>query len=147
MPKGFLLNSKYFMEINVTPSEETETWERLAKGITSMEPDPNEETSQDNYYDGDGYGETDVIGAQLISSFSGHRYYGDPAQDYIYSKVLELGPSRRTDYRLTLPDGSTFEGPCTIANIVGPGGDAMAKGEISFEIHFAGKPQYTAPTP
>ncbi|OEH53122.1 capsid protein [Oceanobacillus sp. E9] len=147
MPEGFLLNSQYRMEINVTPNGETETWERLGKGINSMEPDPNEETAQDKYFDGDGYGETDVIGAQLIASFSGHRYYGDEAQDFIYSKVLELGPSRRTDFRLTLPDGSSFEGPCTIAAITGPGGDAGGKGDISFEIHFAGKPKYTKPTP
>ncbi|GAQ18035.1 capsid protein [Oceanobacillus picturae] len=142
MPTGFLLNSKYNLEIDVTPEAETEDWARLAKGITSMEPDPNEETSQDNYYDGDGYAETDVIGAQLICSFSGHRYFGDKAQDYIYSKVLEIGPARRTDYRMTMPDGASFEGPCTIAAITGPGGDAGAKGEISFEIHFAGRPTY-----
>ncbi len=147
MPTGFLLNSKYNLEINVTPGEETEDWARLAKGITSMEPDFNEETDQTTYYDGDGYAETDVIGAQLISSFSGHRYSGDKAQDFIYNRAIEIGPTRRTDYRMTMPDGASFEGPCTIAAITGPGGDAGAKGEISFEIHFAGKPEYTAAPP
>ena len=38
-----------------------------------------------------------------------------------------------------------FEGSCTIANISGPSGDAGAKGDISFEIHFNGNPEYTPP--
>lgn len=143
MGKGFLLQSKNKLEINTTPNEAEETWEVLASGISSMEPDPNEEIAQDNYFDGDGFGESDVTGAQLILSVDGHRNYGDPAQDYVYSLQMELGPARRTDFRLTLPDGSAFEGPCTIANITGPGGEAGEKGAISFEIHFAGKPTYT----
>ena len=141
--EGFLLQSKNKLEINTTPSAEEPTYVRLAAGITDLEPDPNEETSQDVYLDGDGFGETDVTGAQLIVSISGHRKYGDPAQDYIYGLQMELGPARRTTFRLTLPDGATYEGPCTIANIVGPGGAAGEKGAISFEIHFAGKPEYT----
>ncbi|SEP56830.1 hypothetical protein SAMN05216232_0181 [Virgibacillus subterraneus] len=147
---SFLLQSKNKLEINTTPSAtgtDSQTWSLLAKGITDMEPDPNEETQQDNYFDGDGFGETDVTGAQLIVSVSGHRFYGDAAQDFIYGLQMELGPARRTDFRLTLPDGSMFEGACTIVNIVGPGGAAGEKGAISFEIHFAGKPTYTAPTP
>lgn len=143
MGKGFLLQSKNKLEINTTPNEAEETWEVLASGISSMEPDPNEEIAQDNYFDGDGFAESDVTGAQLVLSVEGHRYYGDEAQDYIYSLLMELGPSRRTKFRLTLPDGAKFEGPCTIANITGPGGEAGEKGAISFEIHFAGKPEYT----
>jgi len=147
MPEeGFLLQSKYMIEIDTNPENGTESYAKIAKGITSVEPDPNEELAQDTYLDGDGFGETDVTGAQLIVSFDGHRYYGDPAQDYIYSKQMGLGPERRTNFRMTLPDGSEFEGPCTIANIAGPGGEAGNKGEISFEIHFAGKPEYTPAT-
>lgn len=142
MAEGFLLQSKNKMEIDVSP-DSTEQFEPLAAGITSMEPDPNEETAQDRYFDGEGFAETDVIGAQLVLSIEGHRHYGDPAQDYIYSKQIEVGPNRRTKFRLTLPDGATFEGPCTIANIVGPGGAAGEKGAISFEVHFNGKPEYT----
>lgn len=142
MPKtGFLLQSAHKLEINTTPGEAEKTYARLAEGISSMEPDPNEEIAQDNYFDGDGYGESDVIGAQLVLTFGGHRLYGDPAQDFIFGTLLELGPGRRTDFRWTLPDGSVYEGPCTIANITGPSGEAGAKGEIGFEIHFNGKPE------
>lgn len=144
---SFELMNKHKFEIKTGTDSTTSTdiFARIAVGITSAEPANNEELSQDKYMDGDGYGETDVIGAQTVLSFSGHRNYGDAAQDYIFSKVLELGTSRRTQFRWTEPDGGIFEGDCTIANISQPSGDAGAKGEISFEIHFNGKPDYTPP--
>src|SRR5690554_818392 len=148
MPEeGFLLQSKHILEINTSPgaTDGTQTFERLAAGISSMEPSSNDELAQDRYFDGDGYGETDVIGAQLVLTFSGHRKYGDPAQDFIMGLMLDLGPGRRTDFRWTLPNGDVYEGPVTVANITGPSGEAGAKGEIGFEIHFNGKPEFTPP--
>lgn len=143
----FELINKHKFEINTTPGVLPGDYALIAAGITNVESNNNEELAQDRYLDGDGYGETDVVGAQLVLTFTGHRKYGDPAQDFIFDTLLELGPNRRTEFRWTEPDGGVFEGECTIANIAGPSGDAGAKGEISFEIHFNGKPQYTPPTP
>jgi hypothetical protein len=142
MSQGLLLQSQHLFEINVTPGG-TPTYERLAAGLNNFEPSMNEEVAQDTYLDGDGFASSTVTGAQLIITFSGHRKYGDPAQDFIFENMLELGASRETDFRWTLPDGTKIEGPCTIANIEGPSGDANTKGEISFEVHFNGKPTYT----
>jgi hypothetical protein len=133
--------------INTTPGTIPGTLAVIAKGISSVEPSNNEELSQDKYLDNDGFGETDVIGAQTVLSFSGHRYYGDAAQDFIFGLQLELGTKRRTNFEWTEPDGGKFAGSCTIANISGPSGAAGSKGEISFEIHFNGKPTYTPPAP
>lgn len=145
---AFELNYQQKFEIQTGTDETTEEpiYSRLAAGISSVEPDNNEDTSQDPYYDGEGFNETDVISAQLILSFSGHRDYSDEAQNYIYERATSIGSARRTSFRWTLPDGSIFEGNCTIAAISGPGGEANAKSDISFEIHFNGKPEYTAPT-
>lgn len=139
----FELMNKHLFEIDTKPGTEPGTFAPLAKGITSAEPANNEEIAQDKYLDGGGFGETDVIGAQVILTFSGHRFYGDAAQDYIFGQSLELGTKRRTKFRWTEPNGGSFEGDCTIANISGPSGEAGAKGEIGFEIHFNGKPKYT----
>lgn len=141
--EGFLLQSKHLIEINTAPGTGPEDFARLAAGITGLDPDVNDELAQDKYFDGEGFGESDVTSAQLVLTFSGHRKYGDPAQDYIYGQLLEVGPGRRTELNWTLPDGSKFEGPVTIANITGPSGEAGSKGEIGFEIHFNGKPEFT----
>jgi hypothetical protein len=141
----FPLMYEHQFEIETVPGVDPDpgTFSPIAGGINNVEPSNNEETSQDRYLDGAGFSETDVIGGQLTLAFTGHRKYGDAAQDFIYSKAQTFGNSRRTNFRWTQPDGSVFEGSATIANISGPSGDAGAKGEISFEIHFNGAPDYT----
>lgn len=146
MAGEFFIQSRQGFQINTTP-ESTETLAVLAGGISSVEPANNEEVDQTKYLDGNGFSESDVIGAQMTLAFSGHRKYGDAAQDYIFSKQTGLGSARRTTFTWTEPDGGEWTGPITIANISGPSGEAGAKGEISFEIHFNGQPSYTPPTP
>lgn len=140
--EGFLLQSEHKLELDIDPGGES-TMELLGAGITGMDPDINDEINQDKYYDGEGFGETDVTSSQLILTFSGHRKYGDAAQDYIFSKLLEPGTGRRTTLDWTLPNGDKYSGPVTIANISGPGGEAGDKGEIGFELHFNGRPEFT----
>lgn len=141
-----LMNShKFEIQTGINSQTSEPIYSRIAKGISSVEPANNEELDQSKYLDGAGFGDSDVIGAQLILTFTGHRFYGDPAQDFIFSKALELGPERRTSFRWTEPDGGIYEGEATIANISGPSGEAGSKGEISFEIHFNGRPTYTPP--
>src|SRR5690606_341689 len=88
--EGLLVQSKHLFEININPGGVTPEWARLAKGFNSFEPSTNEEIDQTNYLDGEGFGTTTVMGAQLTLTFSGHRYYGDPAQDFIFSKAMEI---------------------------------------------------------
>ncbi|MER2057243.1 MAG: capsid protein [Niallia sp.] len=116
---------------------------RLAAGLSSVEFSNNEEVDQTAYLDGEGFSSSDVTGGQMILSFSGHRDYDDAAQNYIYSLLTEFGESRKTNFEWTTPNGDEFTGNITIANIEGPSGDANTKGEISFEIHFNGKPVFT----
>ncbi|MED4447446.1 phage tail tube protein [Bacillus thuringiensis] len=142
---GLVLQSQHKFEINTKPDATTGqgVYSRVGAGLNNFDPQNNENVLQDTYLTDEGYSTSTVAGAQLIITFSGHRKFGDAAQDFIFSKQLDLGEARETDFRWTLPDGAMFEGPCTIANISGPSGDANAKGEISFEIHFNGKPKYT----
>lgn len=143
MSKNFELNFQRLYEIDITPNETTATYARLGAGLTGADPSNNEEMDQTAYLDGDGYKETEVIGAQFTLSFSGHRVVGDAAQDYIASLEHELGANRKTSFRTYDKDGNAKTGDCTIANVDFGGGDAGAKVEISFEIHLAGKPTAT----
>jgi len=63
--EGLLVQSKHLFEININPGGATPEWARLAKGFNSFEPSTNEETDQTNYLDGEGFGTTTVMGAQL----------------------------------------------------------------------------------
>jgi hypothetical protein len=138
----FPLMYEHQFSINTNPGG-TSTMAPIAEGISNVEPANNEQLDQTRYISGQGFASTDVIGAQLTLIFTGHRKDGDAAQDYIFGTILTLGAGRRTDFEWTLPNGDMFSGPCTIANISPSSGDAGAKGEITFEIHFNEKPTFT----
>ena len=140
----FPLNFQNLYEINVTPNATEKKWARIAAGISSVTPSNNDNVDQSAYLDGNGYGSSDVIGAQKTYAFSGHRKEGDTAQDYIFDDIQErLGEDRKTEFRHTSSSGKVTYGACTICNIVDGGGDANAKSDISFEIHINGAPTIT----
>lgn len=141
--KGFLMNHGYIFEINITPEAETPTWARIAAGIKSVDPDNNEESEENYYYDGGGAAERDITGFMMSYGFEGHRKYGDAAQDYIFSKTHKVGPERKTDFKVTEPNGDKWEGRSTISEIKSPGGDANSKGEVEFTISYDGVPTFT----
>lgn len=140
---SFLLNYGYKFEIDIAPGGQTPTKAVIAKGITSVDPDNNEETDETYYYDGGGSAERDVTGGMLGYGFEGHRFYGDAAQDYIFSLLNKFGPARKTTFIVTEPNGDKWEGKATISEIKAPGGDANSKGEIEFTISFDGTPTFT----
>lgn len=142
MEQGFLMNHGYKFELNVSETSTAE-YTVIAKGITSVDPDNNEESDENYYYDGGGAAERDITGFMMSYGFEGHRFYGDKAQDYILSKMNKVGPARKTDFRVTEPNGDKWEGRATISEIKAPGGDANSKGEIEFTISYDGVPTFT----
>lgn len=148
---SFALNFQDLWEIDITPNEATATWARLGAGISGADPSNNENVAQDTYLDGDGYGSSQVIGAQRTIAFTGHRVVGNLAQDWIAAIASELGDARTTSLRVTEADGSQWGAihrsggqGVTVANIDIGGGDPGAKKDIGFEIHVNGKPTATA---
>src|SRR5690554_6355483 len=83
---AFNLMSELTFEIQTGEDETTQEpiYSKLAAGSMYEEPANSEELSQDRYFDSAGFGESDVIGAQLVVTFSGHRDYDDEAQNYIF---------------------------------------------------------------
>lgn len=139
MSNEFYLNSNYKFEIG----DDELTLKTLGAGLSSVDVQGNEEIDQTPYLDGEGFGTSDVTGGQPVYAFEGHRDYADDAQNYVFGKQFSYGNDRRCVFKVTAPNGEVVEGSATIANIEGPDGDANAKGEVSFEVHFNGKPTFT----
>lgn len=139
---AFALNYTNLYLINTTPDAAEKTWERIGAGINSADWEGNENVAQDAYYDGEGQASSDVTGGQMVGTFSGHRKYGDPAQNFIASTLIDYGDGRKTDFRWVAPDGQILEGEVTLVNVKPGGGDPNAKSDFSFEVHFNGMPTY-----
>ena len=137
----------YSLEVNTTPDGETETMAELKAGISNIAQAINEVVEQATYLDGEGFGSSEVVGAQYIVTLTGKRKVGEAAQHFVFSKSLGLGADRETTFEITDPEGNTISGPITIAQIGMPSGDVNASGgEISLELHFNGKPTLTPAT-
>lgn len=139
---GLLVGSKYRFYLNLKrPGDPNDYYERLARGFSSFEPGDNPEVDQTAYLDGDGFSTSTVMGAQYTITFSGHRYFGDPVQDWIFSRQIGIGRERETDLYIVEPNGTVIRGDVTLAGITGGSGGANEKREIEVEIHFNGRPE------
>lgn len=140
---NFVQGFQNIFMLDTTPDADASRWDRIGAGISSFEPDGNEEIDQTGYLDGEGLASSEVTGGQLVVSFEGNRKVGDPAQDFIAGLALQYGAARKTTARQISPNGDTIEGQVTVANIVTGGGDANEKETFSFELHFNGRPTLT----
>lgn len=118
----------------------TGSWAWVASGINTQTPSANETTTNDAYYDGGGFTETDVTGKQIQLAVSGNRKVGDPAQDYVENLFFKFGTAVKTRV-IWIKNNTPIISACTISNIVPTGGAANAKQTFSFNIDFNGRPK------
>lgn len=135
----FHLNYENEYFIDTTPDAEQPTWAQLAPGITTVTPATNDETDDTGYYDGEGFGSTNVIGIKPSWALSGHRKVGDAAQDFIAGTAYDI-TKRGTRFKWVNTSAGELVFPVTIVNPVVTGGDAKAKETFSAELHATGKP-------
>lgn len=112
----------------------------LAKGISNIDPSSDEDTEDYQYYDGNGGKETEVTSATLAHSFSGNRFYGDNALEFIRDMLTKTN-GRTCSFKVIEPDGRIISGKATVSEIKPYGGDAGARSEIEFTITFDGMPK------
>ncbi|MCP9357373.1 capsid protein [Liquorilactobacillus satsumensis] len=148
---GFDLNYKNKYEIDTKGSMDPTSitgasFAPLAAGISQVTPSSNEKADTTEYYDGEGFGGSDVTGKRFQLAFTGNRKTGDAAQDYVASHELSVGDDLKTLLRWTDPQGNVVIGQVTMTAIVAAGGNAGAKQKFSFTAVFNGKPQFTAAT-
>lgn len=140
--EGFLLNSSHKFYVDATPQGVSRTWKRLAKGINNFDDGMNE-TSEDYYpiaFDGAG---ASVVMTNLFSiTFTGHRYLGDEAQDYILSCALGVGIERETNLIWQFPTLDGYFGKVVMTEIGPPKGSANEKGEFNVMFKLYGEPTY-----
>ena len=143
--KGAPLNvvNKLFIDIyGYTTLNDLEggNWGRLATKIQTITPSANETTNNNSYYDGEGFGSTEVTGKRYQLACSGQRYVGNPAQDYIASKQFAIGQALHCRV-IWVQNGQAIVSEATLTNIVATGGEASANQTFSCTIEFNGKPR------
>ena len=128
------------------PAEDVETavWLELAKYISAVTDDTDEEAEDTGYYDGDGTPETDVISVKKKYTFEGLHDSSDPAQALIAELELKTGEGRKVLFKTVRTNGKTFVGPATVTDIVVSGGEATEYAPFGCAIGFDKIPTETS---
>lgn len=148
---GFPTNSVNYIFIDTKPQVNqagdvdlsdlsTGSWARLAGGISGATYSGNETTTNDQYLDGDGYGDTDVSAKRGSLALTGNRKIGDPAQEFIAEKQMSIGNDLRTRI-IWIENGQVVVTGVTMTSIVATGGNANAKQTFSLTLNFNGRPR------
>lgn len=142
MNESAAINYDYLLEIDINPSG-APAYKELMDGISNLAQAINEVIVQTSYLADKGWGSSEVTGGQFTVTLTGHRKFGNEAQDYIFSSDVryKFGNARKTNLRLTEPGGARIVWPVTLANITAAGGDSNQPDAITIGIHGNGAPE------
>lgn len=135
--------TKYFIA-EVPTDESTEPdYLRLAKWISTVEDDSDEETEDTAFYDGDGTPESDVMSVKKAYTFEGFFDADDPAHQLIQKLEFETGEGRKIMFKQERTDGTILEGPATVTEPKVTGGEASEYASLGCTIAWDKKPDIT----
>lgn len=127
---------------NETPGDE---WLELAKWITTIGDDTQEESEDQAYYDGDGTPETEITSVAGAYTPEGTFDPEDAAQALIASLKYKTGVGRKVWHKVVSADGKKeWVGRATVSDIVAGAGDASAYEEFGCNIRFDQLPTESA---
>ena len=116
------------------------TMARLGRGITDLTPAASETADTENDMLDAGFQSSTVSAKALTYAFTGNRYIGDPAQDFIFDKFSKLGRELETVAVIIDPDGTIRVFKATITTPVGYSGAVNANSPVSVTLTVDGKP-------
>lgn len=131
--------TKYF----VGDLEGEEADKRLARWISSVEDDSDEEVEDEAYYDGDGTPEDDVISVKKTYAFEGLYDDSDEGMKFIADLEFETGENRKIWFKQERTNGDVLEGPATVKEIKVTGGEASEYAAFECSISWDKKPEIT----
>lgn len=131
--------TKYF--VGELSEEEPEL--RLAKWISTVTDDSDEEVEDEGYYDGDGTPESDVISVKKTYTFEGMFDEDDEAMQFIAEKEFETGEGRKIMFKQERTNGDVLQGPATLSEVKVTGGEATEYATFECAISWDKKPEIT----
>lgn len=135
--------TKYFIAEMPTDEITEPDYKRLARWISTVEDDSDEEVDDTGYYDGDGTPESDVMSVKKTYSFEGTFDAEDPAHQLIQKLEFETGEGRKIMFKQERTDGTVLEGPATVTEPKVTGGEATEYPALSCSISWNKKPEIT----
>ena len=139
------LRGHFIAKVDPTkPTAEPTDWLELAKWISSVSDDTDEETDDTGFYDGDGTKETTVTGVNGAYGFEGSFDPEDKAQALIAGMKYKLGDERKVWHKVVSADkAKQWIGVGTVTDIKAGAGDATEFEDFSCTITYNQIPKET----
>lgn len=115
----------------------------LARYVTTVADNTQEQTEEQGDYFGDGNPSTEVTGVTERWTTSGTYDQDDAAQALIVGKKRKLGDDRKVWFKIEHTDGVTAEGVATLTEIRGGSGNATDFEEFNAVITYDRLPEVT----
>lgn len=138
---------KHEIALRIDETIPVEGYVELAKYISSITDDTEEEKDDAVYYDGDGTPSNEVISLAEAWTVEGTYDPEDAGQKLVADMKRKLGASRNIWHRITYTSGVVVEGPATVNDIVAGGGDAADYDAFSCVLNYTRIPTVTAAIP
>ena len=120
-----------------TPTVPPTEWLELAKWISTVGDETEEQTDDTGFYDSDGTPETSVTGVAGAYSFEGFYDPEDPAQAMVAGMKYKIGDDRKAWHKVVSADGKKqWVGVATVSDIIAGAGDATEFEDFSCAITF-----------
>lgn len=137
-----------FDPLKPTTQPEKDELLELAKYISSIGDDTDEETDDTPFYDGDGSKNMEVTSVSGAYSPEGFFDEEDPAQALIAGMKYKIGDDRKVWHKVVSSDGKKqWMGVATVTDIIAGAGDAGEYEDFSCTITYNKIPEETAVTP
>lgn len=130
------------IEIGVSESNGTWTYETLAESIEGMDFAENEQNQQYFFLKDKGFAHNEVTGSAPELVVTGRRIVGDAAQDFIVGLQFKHGDERNTSVKIT-SGGKVITGMASIGAITSLGGQTLDVNAFGCTIRFNGEPTIT----
>lgn len=142
------LRGHFIAAVNTTkPSTAPTDWLELAKWISAVSDETDEQTDDTGFYDGDGTAEQTVTGVSGAYSFEGFYDAEDPAQAMIAGMKYKIGDDRKIWHKVVTADASKqYVGLATVSDIVAGDGDATEYEKFGCKITYNQIPTESAVT-
>ncbi|MBM4762707.1 phage tail protein [Bacillus sp. B15-48] len=118
-------------------------YNRLAKWVSTVTDDSEEEVEDQAFYDGDGTPEDDVISVKKTYTFEGMYDEEDPAMKFVADLEFETGEARKIMFKQVRTNGDVLEGKATVKEIKVTGGEASEYATFECAISWDKKPEIT----
>src|SRR5690606_34561687 len=118
-------------------------YKRLAKWVSTVTDDSEEEVEDQAFYDGDGTPEDDVISVKKTYTFEGMYDEEDPAMKFIAGLEFETGEARKIMFKQVRTNGDVLEGKATLKEIKVTGGEASEYATFECAITWDRTPEIT----